>query len=417
MPDYVPQDWVDDDGSGTTGTPVTKARMDYIEGGIRDRSLEAPWRPVAGTLSTNVNVAGAPGPTVTVDGGYVIDGNFDPNTRILLLGQTDPVENGIWLYVYSGFSGVSSWERAVDASLPDQFIQGREVLVLNGTYADQRFTYMGYSGAVPGTDPLDFHPPVGSAASIAFRGQRTTDVGPMVAGWNGPVGFDEVFDTAQAYTGTRFTAPVSGYYEFTTNYTGSGFTGGVLIECAIIKNGNMANAVASDLTVVRSDGWMGTRASSGPIFLVAGDYVESFFYTPSAGGTLRGTSNERTLFAGNLIGVTVGVLPEPWHQVGATGQPAFQNGWVNFDSGANAQVAFYKDPHGVVRLKGLAKNGTVSSTIFNLPAGYRPATDLRFTTINNGVPSYSVVGANGNVYTNGSNVFIDLASISFRAEA
>lgn len=33
---YTKGTWVDDDGSGTTGTPVTKARMDNIEKGIAD---------------------------------------------------------------------------------------------------------------------------------------------------------------------------------------------------------------------------------------------------------------------------------------------------------------------------------------------------------------------------------------------
>lgn len=33
---YTKGTWVDDDGSGTTGTPVTKARMDKIEQGVYD---------------------------------------------------------------------------------------------------------------------------------------------------------------------------------------------------------------------------------------------------------------------------------------------------------------------------------------------------------------------------------------------
>lgn len=203
---------------------------------------------------------------------------------------------------------------------------------------------------------------------IAFRGQRTTDFGPLAAGWNGPFGFDEVFDSAQAFNGSRFVAPVSGYYEFTTNYSGSGFVGGVLVECSIIKNGNNANAIATDITVVRSDGWVGVRASSGPIFLVAGDYVESMFYTPSAGGTIRGTANERSLFAGNLIGVT-NVMPEPLHLVGGVGEPPLNSG-VNY--GINyAPVAFWKEG-ATVHLQGLFGNTVAGATLFTLPVGYRP---------------------------------------------
>lgn len=58
--------------------------------------------------------------------------------------------------------------------------------------------------------------------------------------------------------------------------------------------------------------------------------------------------------------------PEGWHEVGA---PGFQNSWVN----STPTVAFYKDREGVVHLRGEAELGTHNATIFQLPAGYRPA--------------------------------------------
>jgi hypothetical protein len=62
---------------------------------------------------------------------------------------------------------------------------------------------------------------------------------------------------------------------------------------------------------------------------------------------------------------------EGWHEVGTTGEPAFQNSWQN--SGGNFEtVAFYKDREGVVHLKGSA-TGPNNMIIFQLPAGYRPA--------------------------------------------
>ncbi len=81
---------------------------------------------------------------------------------------------------------------------------------------------------------------------------------------------------------------------------------------------------------------------------------------------------------------------EAWHEVGTTGEPQFGDGgegdclWSNWDSGFNHNsAAFYKDQFGVVHLKGLvkAKDGSVGQcaavegdlTIFQLPAGYRPA--------------------------------------------
>ena len=87
------------------------------------------------------------------------------------------------------------------------------------------------------------------------------------------------------------------------------------------------------------------------------------------------------------------VTVEAWREVGAPGQPGFitdalncdgpnDQCWDNFDSVHNS-VAFFRDPFGVVHLKGLGKcfnaNDCVGGgigrahTIFVLPSGYRPA--------------------------------------------
>lgn len=62
---------------------------------------------------------------------------------------------------------------------------------------------------------------------------------------------------------------------------------------------------------------------------------------------------------------------EAWHVVGAAGEPAFQNSWVNYGSGYG-DAAFRKRPDGVVELAGMVKSGTANGVIFTLPAGYRP---------------------------------------------
>jgi len=71
---------------------------------------------------------------------------------------------------------------------------------------------------------------------------------------------------------------------------------------------------------------------------------------------------------------------EPWHEVGATNEPQFQNGWTNLGDGRTATAAFYKDPWGTVHLKGTVKNGdsSAASTIFTLPCGYGPNKDQNF---------------------------------------
>jgi len=65
---------------------------------------------------------------------------------------------------------------------------------------------------------------------------------------------------------------------------------------------------------------------------------------------------------------------EPWHEVGATGEPGFLNAG-NY-GGKFSTVAFYRDRAGVVHLKGVINGGNGfgnSPFVFRLPTGYRPA--------------------------------------------
>ena len=94
-------------------------------------------------------------------------------------------------------------------------------------------------------------------------------------------------------------------------------------------------------------------------------------------GTLTGTQiNASTLgtVPNAQHATTADSLPpaEPWHQVNAPGEPAFEGAWVN--QGEGQTVAFYRDQVGVVHLRGVAKaEGVTTKTIFTLPSGFRPA--------------------------------------------
>lgn len=70
-----------------------------------------------------------------------------------------------------------------------------------------------------------------------------------------------------------------------------------------------------------------------------------------------------------------------WRIVGAAGQPAFQNSWVNFNSGY-APARFAKR-NGIVYVEGLVRGGPANVPIFTLPAGCRPSGDLVFATVAN----------------------------------
>jgi hypothetical protein len=114
-------------------------------------------------------------------------------------------------------------------------------------------------------------------------------------------------------------------------------------------------------------------------------------------------------------------LVEAWHEIGVSGEPAFENSWVNFDAANEATAAFYKDALGIVHLKGVVKSGTVNARMFTLPDGYRPKVPSasgkwRYPVISYGVLGVVRVGNDGDVTLNtGSNVYADLSPVQFRA--
>lgn len=60
---------------------------------------------------------------------------------------------------------------------------------------------------------------------------------------------------------------------------------------------------------------------------------------------------------------------DSWHNVGGSGEPAFQNGWISMDGPVG-----FKLVNGIVYLRGRSgHSGGSDTTIFTLPAGYRPS--------------------------------------------
>jgi hypothetical protein len=92
--------------------------------------------------------------------------------------------------------------------------------------------------------------------------------------------------------------------------------------------------------------------------------------------------------------------------------PTLLNSWANYGSGYAA--AGYVLHNGVVYLRGSIAGGTVNTTLFTLPVGYRPSSILVFATSSNNTHCYIEVRSNGNVVQlNGSNVFLALDTVRF----
>jgi hypothetical protein len=119
---------------------------------------------------------------------------------------------------------------------------------------------------------------------------------------------------------------------------------------------------------------------------------------------------------------TLNVAMDSWHTVGATGEPAFQNSWVNYDAATFASAGFRKDPGGRVAIRGSIKTGASGTIAFTLPTGYRPPKILRFSGMpQQGAAEWQQVNVNpsGDVAVYGSNPsgLVSLDGIEFDTES
>jgi len=105
---------------------------------------------------------------------------------------------------------------------------------------------------------------------------------------------------------------------------------------------------------------------------------------------------------------------EVWHEVGAVGEPAFENSWDNYGSNSfgDWSTAAFSKLGNWVQLKGFVAFGVVSlgDPIFTLPEGYRPVKVEMFASFTGfdqtpTGPTYILVHPDGRVIAHSS--FLD----------
>lgn len=98
-----------------------------------------------------------------------------------------------------------------------------------------------------------------------------------------------------------------------------------------------------------------------------------------------------------------------------TNVPSFDNSWA--DAG-NSTPAYMKIDQDVVILKGVIDTGSVGSSAFTLPSGYRPSEDLRLVCISNGAIGRVNIITDGTVVpaSPSNNAWVSLDGLSFRAD-
>lgn len=110
-------------------------------------------------------------------------------------------------------------------------------------------------------------------------------------------------------------------------------------------------------------------------------------------------------------------LPHPERLPAVEGwiAPTLLNSWVNYGAPYD-NAGYYKDPFGIVRLRGVVKSGTTPNAIFTLPAGYRPANNKLMPIVSNALFGAVSIASNGDVLSSiGSNVYFTLDGVTFRA--
>lgn len=101
------------------------------------------------------------------------------------------------------------------------------------------------------------------------------------------------------------------------------------------------------------------------------------------------------------------------------GAPAFAGTWTHFDAtNVYQKVSYYKGADGRVYLCGMAAAGTINTTLFTLPAGYRPAANREFSVASNNAFGLVEVSSAGVVKpVVGNNSWVSLDTVSFETLA
>ena len=142
--------------------------------------------------------------------------------------------------------------------------------------------------------------------------------------------------------------------------------------------------------------------------------------------------DESTLFNDDSLDDADLAAAEGPHLIGGDGEPPFRQNdgfcpWQNFDTGGHQPAAFFRDAFGFVHIQGLVKatnnNCDFSfgdNNIFELPAGYRPASRSVHSIVANdtgrrvNVDPTGLVGVDTSVPLGDIVAFVSLDGISFR---
>jgi hypothetical protein len=279
----------------------------------------------------------------------------------------------------------------------------------------------------PGAGVEDLDPVVVSV-------RRSAVITPTAAAYY-PIGFDvEDADADGFWDGAwKFQPTRAGWYEIDCQLYVDTLSGSPQLNLYLVKN-RAGGAFPGGTSVVEAYDTTYAFAGSGENIAVLNASKTIYFngstdhlevYVWFTNGRVQSTNG--THLRANSISVAGPEGPpwvpssytlDPWHEIGAAGEPAFVNGYTH--TGANwGKVAFRKMPDGTVRLKGLMTPGTGGLACFTLPPGYRPARPVYMTAgIMNSTPNWCRIDidSNGVVVPNSPVGWVAWDGFSFLAE-
>lgn len=129
---------------------------------------------LVGSLGTKAPARLATSGNITLSGTQVIDGvTPSDDDRILVRAQTDPVQNGIYIYKSSG-----PWSRAPDMDGARDLLKGTQVFVSEGTVNAQTAWFLTTASPVIGTTALSFAPlTIGASSQTLTSGSWDQNAG------------------------------------------------------------------------------------------------------------------------------------------------------------------------------------------------------------------------------------------------
>lgn len=258
--------------------------------------------------------------------------------------------------------------------------------------------------------PRGYYPPERWIVGTVDNGSLASVNAPN---WGGYISARAGTGALFSFGGVRY--PLVGWQPLTLVNSWAQYAGGTMPGYCIDRMGvlTLKGFIASGTTNANiaslSTGTSATRNAAHIYGVIANDAFARVDIL--ADGSIKHITGSTTWFAINGVALPLGAT---WTA------PTFAGTWANYGTVSSvtyASAGYWKDAAGFVWLDGVIKSGTINTTAFTLPEGYRPSKTLvRYVASNDAVGTVGITSAGAVVPTSGSSTYVSLCGIKFKAE-